>query len=122
MGTGAKTGDHRSGQLHGSREPAVPPAKTERATAAAMTGSLAIFAAIRRASSRVGRQNFVASARRTRYCPTSVERTVRCELVNDADEPSAAPVGCLQVVASGKASGVNRYRLDNSLHTARATL
>ena len=53
MGTGAKTGDYGSGQLHGSLEPAVPPAKTERATAAAMTGSLAIFAAIRRASSLV---------------------------------------------------------------------
>jgi hypothetical protein len=38
---------------NGSREPAVPPAKTERATAAAMTGCFAIFAAIRRASSRV---------------------------------------------------------------------
>jgi hypothetical protein len=34
---------------NGSREPAVPPAKTERATAAAMTGCFAIFAAIRRA-------------------------------------------------------------------------
>src|SRR6516165_10015151 len=62
MGTGAKTGDHGSGQLHGSREPAVPPARTERATAAAMTGSLAIFAAIRRASSFVS--NLAAERRR----------------------------------------------------------
>ena len=44
------------------------------------------------------------------------------KLVNDTDEPSPAPTGCLQVVASGKASGVNRHRLDNSVHTAPAML
>jgi hypothetical protein len=37
MGTGAKTGRHRSGQLRGGREPAVAPAKTGRTTAATMT-------------------------------------------------------------------------------------
>jgi hypothetical protein len=31
----SKTGEHRSGQLRRGREPAIPPAKTERATAAA---------------------------------------------------------------------------------------
>src|SRR5262249_40054339 len=34
MGSSAKAGGHRSGELRGGREPAVPPAKTERATAA----------------------------------------------------------------------------------------
>jgi hypothetical protein len=57
----------------------------------------------------------VAATRRTRYCSISVERTVGCELVNDADEVPCAhkmPSG----VAAGKTTGVKRRRLDNSAH------